>query len=95
MNVPGTKRAPVEMKEAKDRYAKDAQRIEYPLSTSSAPFKRLFTVKEAALYLGRSVWAMRDLIWNGKIKVVRDGKRIFVDRLDLDAYVEKYKSVYA
>lgn len=71
---------------------KNAQRIEYPLGYC---LKRLFTVKEAALYLGRSVWAMRDLIWNGKIKVVKDGKRIFIDQVDLDAYIERFKAPYS
>ncbi len=32
--------------------------------------KRLFTLKEAAEYLGRTVWGMRELIWK-KIPVVK------------------------
>jgi excisionase family DNA binding protein len=71
---------------------KNTQGIEHPLED---PLKRLFTVKEAAQYLGRSVWSMRELVWSGKIKVVKDGKRIFLDRVDLDQYVERCKTVYA
>jgi excisionase family DNA binding protein len=75
---------------------KNAQRINNPLGAPlQAPLQRLFTVKQAAQYLGRSVWAMRDLIWSGKIKVVRDGKRIFLDRVDLDSYIERTKTVYS
>ena len=60
------------------------------------PVKRLYTLKEAARYLGRSEWGMRDLIWAGKIPVVREeGKRkIFIDVHDLVAYVERNKAVY-
>ena len=67
-----------------------ARRIDTPT------FKRLFTLKEAAEYLGRSHWGMRDLIWKGLIPVVKgDGARkIFVDLKDLDAYIDRNKSVY-
>lgn len=41
-----------------------ARRIPTPLS------KRLYTLKEAAEYLGRTEWNMRDLIWAGSIAVV-------------------------
>jgi hypothetical protein len=37
---------------------------------------------------------MRELIWAGKIPIVRDGKRIFIDIVDLEAWVQKNKSVY-
>ena len=58
--------------------------------------KRLYTLKEAAQYLGRSEWGMRELIWAGKIPVVREegGRKIFIDILDLVAYVERNKAVY-
>ena len=58
--------------------------------------KRLFTLKEGAEYLGRSVWGMRDLIWSGKIPVVKDqnGRKIFIDVLDLETYVNHNKSMY-
>jgi len=58
--------------------------------------KRLYTLKEAAAYLGRSEWGMRELIWAGKIPVVRDngGRKIFIDVYDLVTYVERNKSVY-
>ena len=58
--------------------------------------KRLYTLKEAARYLGRSDWSMRELIWAGKIPVVRgDGDRkIFLDIKDIDQYIERNKSIY-
>jgi excisionase family DNA binding protein len=59
------------------------------------PRKRLYTINQAAEYLGRSPWAVRSMIWSGKLPAVRDGKRILVDVLDLDRRVEANKVSYA
>lgn len=64
---------------------------EYKVFTGN---KRLYTLKEASTYLGRSVWGVRGLIWARKIPVVKDGKRMFIDILDLEKYVESNKSTY-
>jgi len=58
--------------------------------------KRLYTVRESAEFLGRSVWAMRELIWGGKIPVVRTdgGRKIFVDIEDLVDFINHNKSTY-
>ena len=72
----------------KGQVVEEAQGIPYPLP------KRLFTLPEAANYLGRTVWSMRELVWAGKIPIVRDGKRIFLDIADLDSYVTKNKMTY-
>jgi len=56
--------------------------------------KRLYTLPEAATYLGRTTWALRGLVWSGKIPVVRSGKRIFIDVRDMDTFVEKNKTTY-
>ncbi len=59
-------------------------------------FRRLLTLKEAAVYLGRSPWGMRDLAWSGRVPVVRNkgGRKLFFDIRDLDAFIEKSKSIY-
>jgi len=69
---------------------KPAQGIHNPLC------KRLYTLKEAAVYLGRSEWGMRELIWAQRIPVVKevDGRKIFIDILDLETYVNRNKSTY-
>ena len=54
--------------------------------------QRLFTLPEAADYLGRTLWSMRHLAWNGSLPIVREGKRIFVDVDDLDKYIEGNKT---
>jgi hypothetical protein len=74
-----------------DKRLQKEQRIHNPL------LQRLFTLKQAAAYLGRSEWAMRDLIWKQLIPVVKNsgGRKIFIDIRDLDDYVEKNKMVYS
>jgi excisionase family DNA binding protein len=58
--------------------------------------KRLYTLKEAAEYLGRSEWGMRELIWAGKLPVVRTdgGRKIFLDIEDLNGFITQNKSIY-
>lgn len=67
---------------------KEEQRINNPLP------KRLYTIKEAGYYMGRTVWSMRELIWSGKLPIVRSGKRIWIDKGDMDTYIEKNKETY-
>jgi hypothetical protein len=63
---------------------------------ANLPWKRLYTLKEAAVFLGRSEWGMRELIWSGKVPVVREqgGRKIFLDISDLDQFINANKSVY-
>lgn len=51
--------------------------------------KRLYTVKEASVYLGRSECAIRELIWNGAIPCVKIGRRVHIDIYDLERFIEK------
>jgi excisionase family DNA binding protein len=53
-------------------------------SGAERPRKRLYTIPEAAEYLGRSPWSVRNLIWSGQIPAIRDGKRILLDITDLE-----------
>ena len=77
-----------------------SKRSQYPQGIPNPLAKRLYTLPEAANYLGRTIWSMRELIWAGKMPIVRDregnrpgtrSKRIFVDIVDLDAYVTSNK----
>ena len=77
-----------EINSIKNQGVRKEQGIQYPLP------KRLYTLPEAAAYLGRTLWSMRELVWAGKIPIVRDGKRIFVDIRDLESYIAKNKMTY-
>ena len=59
--------------------------------------KRLYALKEAANFLGRSEWSVRELIWSGRLPVVRaegSKEKIYIDIADLNNFVEKNKHVY-
>ncbi len=51
----------------------------------------LLTVKQAAVYLGRSEQSVQHLIFQKDLPVVRMGRRVHLDRRDLDAWIEKNK----
>ena len=54
--------------------------------------KRLYSIDEAAAYLGRSIWGVREMLWAGKLPFVRDGRRILLDIKDMDSWIEKNKT---
>ena len=57
--------------------------------------KRLYTLQEAATYLGRGL-GMRELVWSGEIPAVKgeNARKIYVDIIDLDNYIDRNKAVY-
>jgi excisionase family DNA binding protein len=52
---------------------------------------RLLTIDQAALYIGRSREATQHLASSGNIPTVRTDRRVFLDRLDLDRWIEEHK----
>jgi excisionase family DNA binding protein len=53
--------------------------------------KRLLTVKETAEYLSRSVLAVRELMYRGRLPFVKFDRRIYFDIRDLDQVIEQHK----
>jgi len=53
--------------------------------------KRLYTIEEAAIYLGRTVWSVRELIWGGTLPSVKVGRRVHLDFQDLNAFIDRHK----
>jgi excisionase family DNA binding protein len=51
----------------------------------------LLSVKDAAIYLGRSEQSIQHLIFQKELPVVRVGRRVHLDRHDLDLWIEKNK----
>jgi len=51
----------------------------------------LLDVKQAAIYLGRSEQSVQHLIFEKDFPVVRKGRRVYLHRSDLDAWIEKNK----
>jgi len=57
--------------------------------------KRLYTIDEAAIYLGRTPNAVRHMLACGYLSYVRMGKkRIFLDKADMDRLIEESKLRY-
>jgi len=56
---------------------------------------RLLSLKDAAAWLGLTVWAMRERIWAGQIPVVTfpGGRKMFIDTQDLEAFIQGNKGV--
>lgn len=75
------------MKRSGIKEKKPEQRIDHP------PCPRLLPLKKAAEWLGLTTWAMRERIWAGQIPVVRfpGGRKMFVDRLDLEDFIQANK----
>lgn len=55
--------------------------------------KRLYSIEEAAQYLGRSEWGIRRLIWKGKLPQVKCDKRVHLDIQDMDRFIETNKMI--
>jgi excisionase family DNA binding protein len=60
-------------------------------SAGPAPKRRLLTLQETAAYLGVSVWTVRDLVWKGKLPVVRLTRRLHFDQRDIDHMIDVAK----
>jgi excisionase family DNA binding protein len=54
--------------------------------------KRLYTIEEAAFYLGRTAWSVRELIWKGHLPSVKVGRRVHLDYNDLNQFVDRHKT---
>lgn len=61
------------------------------LKRSGDSMVRLFGLNSAATYLGISYWTLRTMLHSGELPFVRAGRRILVDRVDLDAWIENTK----
>lgn len=59
--------------------------------SAAPPRKRLYTLSEAADYLGRSVWSIRRLIWGAVLPSVRVQGRVHLDVADMDELIERSK----
>ena len=62
-----------------------------PQLTDAPVTPRLLRIKEAAEYLGASVWFVRTLVWEDKIPFLHLGQRFVIDRADLDRFIDASK----
>ena len=53
---------------------------------------RLLGIAASALYLGATEWFVRTLVWERRVPFCRLGKRLLIDKQDLDAFVTASKA---
>lgn len=77
-------------KRVKRRRSRTASEAE---AAAPRPVKRLYSLREAAEYLGRPVWSIRTLIWKGELPFVKGkgSRKQYIDVYDLDEYIKKNK----
>jgi excisionase family DNA binding protein len=54
--------------------------------------KRLFTIKELVDQLGATEWFWRSQIWAGRLPFVQVGRKMLIDREDIDAFIARHKT---
>ncbi len=77
----------------RNQQVKKAQWIDNPMPHLP---KRLYSIKESAVYLGRSVCAVREMLWKGKMPYIKDGARILLDIQDMNEWIDRnrIRSIY-
>ena len=55
------------------------------------PVPRLLSYRDASAYMSLSYWSLRELVLNGEIPHLKFGKKILIDRIDLDDWIETHK----
>jgi hypothetical protein len=56
------------------------------------PKKRLYSIKELVAEIGATEWFWRSQIWDGQLPYIQVGRKMFIDRLDVEAFINKHKS---
>ena len=70
-------------------HKKTAQGIVNPM------LPRLLPLKEAASYLGLTVWGIRERIWSGQLPVVTfpGGRKQYIDTEDIEKFIRDNKRI--
>ena len=54
--------------------------------------KRLYTIKELVDQFGATEWFWRSQIWGGRLAFVQVGRKMFIDRQDIEAFIQQHKT---
>ena len=57
----------------------------------NVPGKRLFSIKELVREIGATDWFWRSLIWDGRLAYVQVGRKMLIDREDIENFIQKNK----
>ena len=59
----------------------------------NVPTKRLYSIKELVKEVGATEWFWRTQIWDGELPFVQVGKKMLIDRNDIEAFIQRHKVV--
>ena len=54
--------------------------------------KRLYTIKELVAEIGATEWFWRSQIWDGQLPYVQVGRKMFIDRNDIENFIKRNKT---
>jgi excisionase family DNA binding protein len=57
----------------------------------NVPAKRLYSIKELVEEIGATEWYWRTQIWDGQLPYVQVGRKMLIDREDVEAFIQKHK----
>ncbi|WP_457570927.1 hypothetical protein [Desulfovulcanus sp.] len=57
----------------------------------NVPRKRLYTIKELVVEIGATEWFWRSQIWDGQLPYVQVGRKMFIDSIDIERFIETHK----
>jgi len=57
----------------------------------NVPVKRLYSIKELVDRIGATEWFWRSQIWDGQLPYVQVGRKMFVDIMDIETFINKHK----
>jgi len=57
--------------------------------------KRLYSIKELVKEIGVTEWFWRTQIWNGKLPYIQVGRKILIDREDVELFIKKNKLIHS
>jgi len=62
-----------------------------PGCAQNVPAKRLYSIKELVREVGATAWFWRTQIWDGQLPYVQVGKKMFIDREDIEKFIQMHK----
>jgi excisionase family DNA binding protein len=84
-NVPGDHRDVATKQLSRTRMSTTSESVASPAQITP----RLLTIPAAAAYASVAIWAIRQAIWSRELRAARIGRRLVIDRADLDAFIDR------
>jgi hypothetical protein len=75
-------------KSSQPQLSNESKQTEMAANNShTVPSKRLYSIKELVAHIGATEWFWRTQIWDGALPYIQVGKKMFVDRNDIDVFI--------